>query len=175
MLMFLISSMFSSVTFGLRILKWSSRDFYLYLNYDLLWGTTPPTTFVGWMARVRLDCLTKGSNKTQFKLSFGKINQFFFDPAHWWWPKVTFFFAYLAKEGRSGSQSKWPLRSWFCISGGMKSPLPPPLSGIPSGTKPRHKKATFLSLVIHKATAVNEWHGKTFEEIDKINFVSPPN
>lgn len=100
MLMFLISSMFHSVTSSLRLLKWSSRDFYLHLNYDLLWGTTPLMTFVGWMACVRVDCLTKGSNKTQFKLSFGKLNQFIFDPAHWWWPKGTFIFAYSAKEGR---------------------------------------------------------------------------
>lgn len=175
MLMFLISSMFNSVTFGLRILKWSSRDFYLYLNYDLLWGTTPPTTFVGWMARVRLDCLTKGSNKTQFKLSFEKINQFFFDPAHWWWPKVTFFFCLLSQRRKEWITKQMALKELILHKWWNEIPLPPPLSGIPSGTKPRHKKATFLSLVIHKATAVNEWHGKTFEEIDKINFVSPPN
>ena len=60
----------------------------------------PPTTFSGWMIRVRIDRLTGGSSKTQFNLFFGKLDQLFFDPTHWWWPEVTPFFAYSAKEGR---------------------------------------------------------------------------
>ena len=49
----------------------------------------PPTAFSGWMIRVRIDRLTRGSSKTQFNLFFGKLDQLFFDPARWWWLEVT--------------------------------------------------------------------------------------
>lgn len=38
--------------------------------------------------------LSRGSAQTQFTLSFGKLDQFFFDPTLWWWPKVTPFMVY---------------------------------------------------------------------------------
>jgi hypothetical protein len=41
----------------------------------------PPTFLSGWMIRVRFDRLTIGNNITLFSM--------FFDPAPWWWPKVT--------------------------------------------------------------------------------------
>ena len=62
--------------------------------------TPPPTTFSGWMTRVRVDRLPWGSN-----LLCGKLDHRFSDPTHWWWLEVTPFFAYLAKEGR-----KWIIK-----------------------------------------------------------------
>ena len=36
---------------------------------------------VGWMIRIRVDRLTKGSSKMQFKLLSGKLDQSFLNPA----------------------------------------------------------------------------------------------
>ena len=125
-------------------------------------------TFVGWMAHVRVDCLTRGSIKTQFNLFFGELHQLFFDPTRWCWLKITFFFAYSAKAGRKWNTKQVALKKSICISGGMESPLPPPLNGISSGTKlEAQKEAPFLWLVIHKAMAVNKRRSKISEEIDK--------
>ena len=49
----------------------------------------------------------------------------------------------------------------------MKFPPPPPLSGIFSSTKLKHKKNYIYWLVIHKAMVVHEWLGKILAEIDK--------
>jgi len=38
-------------------------------------NATPPTTFKGWMTHVMVESLTRGSNKTQFNLFFGKLDQ----------------------------------------------------------------------------------------------------
>jgi hypothetical protein len=61
-------------------------------------NATPLMAFSGWMAQVRVDSLTRGSHRTQYKLFFRKLHRLFFDYAWWWWPEVTPFFAYSAKE-----------------------------------------------------------------------------
>lgn len=61
---------------------------------------TPQMAFSGWMVCVMVGSLTKGNNQTQFNLFLGKLDQLYFDPARWWWPKVTPFFAYSTKMGR---------------------------------------------------------------------------
>jgi hypothetical protein len=64
-------------------------------------NATPTTTFVGWMAEVRVDNLTRGSSNTQFNLVFGKLDQLFFDLARWYVVARGYnFFASSAKEGR---------------------------------------------------------------------------
>jgi hypothetical protein len=128
----------------------------------------PPTAFSGWMIRVRIDRLTRGSSKTQFNLFFGKLDQLFFDPARWWWPEVTPFFAYSAKEGRKWITKQIGLKK--SISHKWRNEIPP-------STSPRwntiwhkakaQKEAAFLWSVIHKAVAVNEWRGKISVEIDQ--------
>lgn len=52
--------------------------------------------FSSWMTRVRVDKLSRGSAHSQFALFFGKLDTLFLELAHWWWPKVALFFAYLA-------------------------------------------------------------------------------
>jgi hypothetical protein len=42
---------------------------------------TPPMAFLGWMVRVKVDSLTKGSSQTQLQVIFGKLDQLLFDPA----------------------------------------------------------------------------------------------
>ena len=116
----------------------------------------PPTTFSGRMIRVRFDRFTRGSSKTQFNLFLGNsIN--FFDLVWWWWPKVTPFSAYFAKEGRMWIDKQFGLK---------KSKLHKWPNKIPFSTSPMEyhlaqsqptKKTTFLWSVIHKAVAVNEW------------------
>jgi hypothetical protein len=86
----------------------------------------PPTTFSGWMIHVRIDRLTRGSSKTQFNLFLGKLDQFFFDPARWWWPKVILFFAYSAKEGRKWITKKIGLKK--SISYKWRNEIPPSTS-----------------------------------------------
>lgn len=44
-------------------------------------NATPQTAFNGWIACVRLDSLTRGKNRFQFSLFFGKLDKLFFDPA----------------------------------------------------------------------------------------------
>ena len=97
----------------------------------------PLATFIGWMTHVRGDRLTRGSNKTQFNLFFGKLDHLFFNLARLWWPEVTPFFAHSAKKGRKWSLRKLPSRS--------QVPPPPPLGGILAGTKLRHKKRLLSS------------------------------
>lgn len=91
------------------------------------------------MTRVRVDSLTRGSNKIEFNMFYGKLDQLCFDHAHWW-PEATPFLPYSAKEGR-----KWitkqialkkpiPLKWWNEIRAST-SP-----SGISSSIKLRHKK-----------------------------------
>ena len=102
-------------------------------------------TFNGWMMSVRVDSLTRGSNKTQFNLFFGKLDQLFFDPARWWWPEVTPFFAYSAKEGRKWITKQMALKKSIPHKWRNEIPPPPPPSGISSGTKLRHKKRRLSS------------------------------
>ena len=37
-------------------------------------NATPPTTFLGWMLRVKVDRMTHGSAQTQFNLFFAKLD-----------------------------------------------------------------------------------------------------
>ena len=126
----------------------------------------PPTVFSGCMIRVRVDRLTGGSSKTQFKLFFGKLDQLFFDPAYWWWPKVTPFFAYTAKEGRKWITKQIGLKK--LVSHKWRNKIPPSKSprwnSIWHKAK-AHKEATFLWSVIHKAMTINKWHSIISTEI----------
>ena len=100
-------------------------------------NATPPTTFDGWMVRVRVDRLTRGSNKSQFNLFFGKLDQLFFDPACWWWPEVTPFFAYLAKGRRKWITKQATLKMEIMHKWCNQIPPPHSPSGISFGTKLR--------------------------------------
>ena len=80
------------------------------------------------MAQVKVDSLTRKSNQTQYNLFFGKLDQLFFDLAHWWWPKVTPFFAYLAKEARK----------WIIKQEALKTTIPHKWRNeIPPSTSPK--------------------------------------
>ena len=70
----------------------------------------PPMAFPRWMSRVRVDRLSHENAWIQFTLFFGKLNQLFFDPTRWWWPKVTPFLAYLAKLNRKWVTSQEALK-----------------------------------------------------------------
>ena len=128
----------------------------------------PHRAFLGWMSRVRVDGLSRGSAHTQFSLFVGKLNQLFFDPAWWWWPGVTSFIAYSTRFGRIWITSQVVFR---------KSILDKWHSGIPPSTSLRwniiwhkhkaHEETTFLWSVIHKAVAVNKWCGRISTEVDK--------
>jgi hypothetical protein len=128
----------------------------------------PPTAFDGWMVHVREAILTIGSNKSQFNLFFGKLDQLFFDHARWWWREVTPFFAYSTKEGRKCITKQATLKMPIMLKWCNEIPPPPSPSGITSSTKLRQKKRRFsLWSIIHKVVAVNEWHCKISMEIDK--------
>ena len=43
----------------------------------------PPMAFSGWMNCIKVERLTRVSSKAQFNLLFGKLDQLFFDHAHW--------------------------------------------------------------------------------------------
>ena len=77
-------------------------------------NATPPMACEGWMTRVRVDSLARGSNKTKVDLFDGKLDQLFFDPAHWWWLEATPFPTYSAKEGRK----------WITKQTALKKPIP---------------------------------------------------
>ena len=86
-------------------------------------NATPPTTFDGWMVRVRVDSLTRGSNKSQLICSLGNLINFSLtllvgdgqrSPlSSLTWPKA----------GGSGLLSKQPSRWKLCTSGVIKFPL----------------------------------------------------
>jgi len=105
----------------------------------------PPTAFDGWMVHVREAILTIGSNKSQFNLFFGKLDQLFFDHARWWWREVTPFFAYSTKEGRKCITKQATLKMPIMLKWCNEIPPPPSPSGISSSTKLRQKKRRFSS------------------------------
>ena len=81
-------------------------------------NATPPTTFEGGMARIRVDSPTRGCSKTQFNLFFGKLDQLSFDSTCWWWPEVAIFSLLIQpkKEGSGSlSNSRGSLPLIFCI------------------------------------------------------------
>ena len=55
-------------------------------------------------------------------LFYGKLNQLSFDPARWWWPEVTPFLSYSAKEGRNWITKQIALKK-FRTNGIMTPPL----------------------------------------------------
>ena len=57
--------------------------------------------FSSWMSIVRVYGLSPGSAHTRFNLFVGKLDQVFFYPAQWWWPKVTHLMAYSTKLGKT--------------------------------------------------------------------------
>ena len=93
------------------------------------------------MAHITVDSLTIGSNKTKFNLFYEKLDQFFFDLASWWWPEVTPFFAYSAKEGRK----------WITKQKTLKKLIPHKWQiGSPPSTSPK------WNIIWHKAKAQKE-------------------
>lgn len=54
----------------------------------------------GWMSRVRVDYWHMGVHILNSICFLGKLDQFFFDHAHWWCLEVTLLLAYLAKLDR---------------------------------------------------------------------------
>ena len=122
----------------------------------------------GLMMRVRVDSLTRGSNKTKSNLFYGKLDQLFFDPARWWWPEVTPFFAYSAKEGRKWITKQTTLKK--LVPHKRRNEIPPSTSlewNIIWHKAKAQKEAAFLWSIIHKAVAVNEWRGKFLMAINK--------
>ena len=60
----------------------------------------PPMAFPSWMTQVKMDKLSHNNAQTQFKILFGKLDQFFFESARCRWLENTPFLKYLAKLGR---------------------------------------------------------------------------
>jgi hypothetical protein len=87
--------------------------------------------FSSWMTRVRVDKLSRGSAHSQFALFFGKLDTLFLELAHWWWPKVALFFAYLAYLGRK----------WISTQMALKRSIPDKWRNeIPPSTSPSRRK-----------------------------------
>ena len=124
--------------------------------------------FEGWMSRVKVDSLTRGSSKTKLNIFYGKLDRLSFDPARWWWQEATPFLAYSAKEGRKWITKHIVLKKSFPHKWRNEVPLStsPKWNIIWHKTKAQ-KEAAFLWLVIYKAVVVNEWRGKISMEIDK--------
>ena len=89
-------------------------------------NATPPMSFSGWMSRVWVDRLTRGSGQTQFNLFFGKLDEHFFHPARWWWLEVIPFFAYSPKMGRKWITTQEVLKKWIPYK--WRNETPPPTS-----------------------------------------------
>ena len=99
-------------------------------------------------------------------LFFGKLGHLFFNPACWWWPEVTPFFVYSAKEGRKWITKQIALKK--SISHKWHNEISPSTSfgGISFGTNLRHKKRR-PSFGRSSIIAANEWQGKISMKIDK--------
>ena len=121
----------------------------------------PSTTFDGWMARVRVDRLTRGSNKTQFNLFFGKVDQLF---------------AYSVKEGRKWITKQVALNKLIPHKWWNENPLSTFSKWNIIWHKAKaQKEVAFLWTIIHKVVVINKWRGKISVEINKFALIADHN
>jgi hypothetical protein len=136
-------------------------------------GLPMQQSFFGFIARVRVQPVTKGPKKKSIFLYYGRIRELEWDPARFEWPKVlgyqqsTDFLLYTTKLGRELLRKRLPPLDLTATKWANTLPANFRFGWSTVWAKERGKKeAGFMWQIWHKAVAVNVWRGRISDNID---------